>query len=344
MQREHVESVRRDRRTGDREALDLVARVPRAPAVLEVGARGGRNRPLADGADEAATCPRLPVPVVSADGSGRSWRRPRARHASSRRDTALLLTRFDTGVRPGELVGMRMEDIDLKDRLVYVTGKGGNTRAVRFGTKTAVAIDRYLRLRRGHRLAGVRGALDRPGRPDRRRRASPRYSRSVRRGRAPTAPPAPVPPHVRAPVPRRWRAGRRPAATRRLALTADAPTLRREPRRRARESRVSQPGRPAMNLLCNGCRRELATLTIIRREIDPRIPPVGTGFRLQLEPGFTNARGRHPSDVPWYVPHSNPSWRSPRARHAAGDHLPLRAHDSVRSGRQSATISTAHRC
>lgn len=60
---------------------------------------------------------------------------------------------FDSGIRRGELAGLKLADVDLKDRLAYVTGKGGHTRAVRFGTKTAVAVDRYLRLRRGHRYA-----------------------------------------------------------------------------------------------------------------------------------------------------------------------------------------------
>lgn len=97
--------------------------------------------------------PDSPVPVVSPGDFKRLLRAVEGRDFRSRRDTALLLTLFDTGVRAGELVGMRLNDIDLRDRLVYVTGKGGHTRAVRFGTKTAVAIDRYVRMRRAHRLA-----------------------------------------------------------------------------------------------------------------------------------------------------------------------------------------------
>jgi site-specific recombinase XerD len=73
---------------------------------------------------------------------------------NERRDSAILLVLFDTGIRRGELLGLRVEDVELRERLAYVTGKGGHTRAVRFGTKTAVALDRYLRLRRGHRYAG----------------------------------------------------------------------------------------------------------------------------------------------------------------------------------------------
>lgn len=97
--------------------------------------------------------PDSPVPVVDPADFRRLLRVVEGRDFRGRRDTALLLTLFDTGIRAGELVGMKVGDIELRDRLAYVTGKGGHTRAVRFGTKTAVAIDRYLRLRRGHRHA-----------------------------------------------------------------------------------------------------------------------------------------------------------------------------------------------
>ncbi len=102
---------------------------------------------------KAPRVPDKPVPVVDADEFRKLLRAAEGKGYNERRDTALLLVLYDTGVRLGELVGMRLEDIDLRDRLGYVTGKGGHTRAVRFGAKTAVALDRYLRLRRGHRRA-----------------------------------------------------------------------------------------------------------------------------------------------------------------------------------------------
>lgn len=102
---------------------------------------------------QAPRVPDKPVPVVEADDFRRLLRAAEGKDYNERRDTALLLTLYDTGVRLGELVGMKLEDVDLRDRLAYVTGKGGHTRAVRFGAKTAVALDRYLRLRRGHRRA-----------------------------------------------------------------------------------------------------------------------------------------------------------------------------------------------
>lgn len=99
--------------------------------------------------------PDSPVSVVSVDDFRRLLKTAEGRDFTNRRDTAILLLMFDTGVRRGEVAGLRLEDVELKDRLAYVTGKGGHTRAVRFGTRTAVALDRYLRLRRGHRHVGA---------------------------------------------------------------------------------------------------------------------------------------------------------------------------------------------
>src|SRR6266542_928108 len=97
--------------------------------------------------------PDVPVPVVSEDDFRRLLKSAEGREFVDRRDTALLLLMFDTGIRRGEAAGLKLPDIELRERLAYVTGKGGHLRAVRFGTRTAVAVDRYLRVRRGHRNA-----------------------------------------------------------------------------------------------------------------------------------------------------------------------------------------------
>lgn len=105
---------------------------------------------------EKLTAPRIPdkpVPLVPVDDFKKLLKSTTGREIVDRRDAAILLMLFDTGIRRGELAGLKLADVELKDRLAYVTGKGGHTRAVRFGTKTAIAIDRYLRLRRGHRYA-----------------------------------------------------------------------------------------------------------------------------------------------------------------------------------------------
>jgi len=99
--------------------------------------------------------PDSPVPVVSITDFKKVLKTTEGKDYVDRRDAAILLTMFDTGMRRGEVAGLRLSDVELRDRLAYVTGKGGHTRAVKFGTRTAVALDRYLRLRRGHRFASA---------------------------------------------------------------------------------------------------------------------------------------------------------------------------------------------
>jgi len=102
---------------------------------------------------KAPRVPDSPVPLVPVDDFRKLLKTATGREIVDRRDVAILLMLFDTGIRRGELAGLKLADVELKDRIAYVTGKGGHTRAVRFGTKTAIAIDRYLRLRKGHRYA-----------------------------------------------------------------------------------------------------------------------------------------------------------------------------------------------
>ncbi|MGC8635405.1 MAG: tyrosine-type recombinase/integrase [Candidatus Limnocylindrales bacterium] len=102
---------------------------------------------------KAPRVPDVPVPIVPPDAFRALLRTTEGRDFTSRRDRAILLLLYDSGMRRGELAGLRLGDVDLKAGLAYVTGKAGHVRAIRFGNTTAVALDRYLRLRRGHRLA-----------------------------------------------------------------------------------------------------------------------------------------------------------------------------------------------
>ncbi len=71
-----------------------------------------------------------------------------------RRDEAIVRLMLETGARAGEIIGMQTSDIDLPHGLVTIRrGKGGKGRVAPFGPQTAAAIDRYLRVRRAHRLA-----------------------------------------------------------------------------------------------------------------------------------------------------------------------------------------------
>jgi site-specific recombinase XerD len=74
-----------------------------------------------------------------------------------RRDEAIVRLMAETTARAGEVVAMEVpQDVDLTRSLATVRrGKGGKGRIVAFSPQTARALDRYLRLRRGHRLAGT---------------------------------------------------------------------------------------------------------------------------------------------------------------------------------------------
>jgi integrase len=69
---------------------------------------------------------------------------------NARRDMAIVRLAVDTGLRRAELAGIGLEDLDLEGQVVRVVGKGRRVRTVPFGTKAAVAIDRYMRVRSSH--------------------------------------------------------------------------------------------------------------------------------------------------------------------------------------------------
>ncbi len=72
------------------------------------------------------------------------------------RDEAVIRLLADTGARAGELIALRVDDVDLRARIATITrAKGGKRRIAAFSAETARAIDRYLRkARRGHKQAG----------------------------------------------------------------------------------------------------------------------------------------------------------------------------------------------
>jgi integrase len=70
-----------------------------------------------------------------------------------RRDAAILRLFACTGSRLAELTGVALSDLNLPAREVTVTGKGDETRTVRIDNPTALALDRYLRVRAQHRYA-----------------------------------------------------------------------------------------------------------------------------------------------------------------------------------------------
>ena len=94
------------------------------------------------------------VPVLSDDELRRLIKACQGNSLKDRRDEAIVRLMVETGARAAEVIGMQTSDVDLQRGLVTVRrGKGGKGRVVPFGPQTAIAIDRYLRARRTHRLA-----------------------------------------------------------------------------------------------------------------------------------------------------------------------------------------------
>jgi site-specific recombinase XerD len=110
--------------------------------------------------------PDQPIPVLSELQLRTLFAVCAGKDFEARRDTALLMMLLDAGPRRSELLGMRLGDLDFEYDVVRVVGKGGRERALPFGRKTALALDRYVRARSRHRLThldalwlGLRGPL-----------------------------------------------------------------------------------------------------------------------------------------------------------------------------------------
>lgn len=63
------------------------------------------------------------------------------------REAALIAFAFDNSARLGELLNLRLEDIDLTTRTAKVKGKGGNERTIYLGNTTTRLLSRYLTAR-----------------------------------------------------------------------------------------------------------------------------------------------------------------------------------------------------
>lgn len=103
--------------------------------------------------------PEEPPQVIREDDLRRLLKACEGSGFEERRDMAILRLLMDTGMRRAELLGLRGSitpsgtvegDIDFDLGVALVEGKGGRPRACPFGSKTARALDRYLRLRSRH--------------------------------------------------------------------------------------------------------------------------------------------------------------------------------------------------
>lgn len=96
--------------------------------------------------------PITPPEVLTSDQLQRLFDTCAGTSFDDRRDAAILSLLADTGIRRGEISGIRLDDLDLTNQVVVVSGKTG-TRGVPYGSQTATRLDRYLRVRRRHPAA-----------------------------------------------------------------------------------------------------------------------------------------------------------------------------------------------
>lgn len=89
-------------------------------------------------------------PILSDDVLRRLFRACAGTDFEARRDLAILAVLTDTGIRLGEITGVRMTDLDLDLGEIAVAGKTG-ARIVPIGYKTRRDLDRYLRSRAAHK-------------------------------------------------------------------------------------------------------------------------------------------------------------------------------------------------
>ncbi|HZT52954.1 MAG TPA: site-specific tyrosine recombinase XerD [Gaiellaceae bacterium] len=123
----------------------------------------------------AVKLPRRPKPLPKTLSPGEAERLIAAANGTeprALRDQALVELLYGAGLRVSEAVGLDRSGVDLDDRFVRVTGKGGKERVVPIGRHAAEALRRYLSrgrpyLDRRHRpelfLNAKGGALTRAG-------------------------------------------------------------------------------------------------------------------------------------------------------------------------------------
>jgi integrase/recombinase XerD len=97
----------------------------------------------------AKRIPKLKTPlergtVLTTDELTRLIQRNNGNSFTEKRNRALLILLADTGIRIGELTGLKVSDVDWGDRTLSVMGKGRKTRSVPFGRQAARALSSYL--------------------------------------------------------------------------------------------------------------------------------------------------------------------------------------------------------
>ena len=95
---------------------------------------------------KAPKVPEKPIPVVSQRAFDLLVESCDATF-TGRRDEAIIRLLWDTGMRLGELIGLKADDVSFQMDVVWVEGKGEKTRQVPYTEITARALNRYVKAR-----------------------------------------------------------------------------------------------------------------------------------------------------------------------------------------------------
>lgn len=108
------------------------------------------------------------------------------------RETAIVVTMFDTGLRLAEMASLRVDDIHFSEGHLRVIGKGNKERIVPLGMMSSEAIERYMRKGRKPRYTFVEHVfLGRTGEPLSRSGVAQILADLARRAKVPRAHAAP---------------------------------------------------------------------------------------------------------------------------------------------------------
>lgn len=97
--------------------------------------------------------PEVPVPVVPLPTVKALFKQCEGKDLASRRDAAIIRLLIDTGGRSAEIIGLKVDDLDLEQDQVLVLGKGSRPRMLPIGSNTSLALSRYLRVRSREKFA-----------------------------------------------------------------------------------------------------------------------------------------------------------------------------------------------
>jgi site-specific recombinase XerD len=96
------------------------------------------------------TIPEEPPEVLHKEQTDALMKETAGTGFDERRDRAIVRLLLDTGMRRAEIAGLRLEDVDREQGVVFVLGKGRRPRACPYDREAARDLDRYLDRARAH--------------------------------------------------------------------------------------------------------------------------------------------------------------------------------------------------